>query len=143
MNTVNAMNRHPYLRAYLAGIAIPTVFLLGIMTGYTILRYVYNLPVPIERVIVFPMAAVPNIWGLWNVLYTAGIAPSKFPLGLFGAILPILLAPFGYAVARLLDFSIPSVVFHAFPYAFPVGLILYYLAWKHLVGFLNQELGLA
>jgi len=137
------MNRHPYLRAYLAGIAVPTVALLGIMTGYTILRYVYNLPIAIERVIVFPMAAVPNIWGLWNVLYAAGIAPSKFPLGLFGAILPMLLAPLGYAVARLLDFSIPAIALHVFPYAFPVGLILYYLAWKHLVGFLNQELGVA
>lgn len=137
------MNRHPYLRAYLAGIAIPTIFLLGIMTGYIILRYVYNLPVPIERIIVFPMAAVPNIWGLWNVLYAAGIASSKFPLGLFGAILPILLAPLGYAVARLLDFSIPAIALHVFPYAFPVGLILYYLAWKHLVGFLNHELGVA
>jgi len=137
------MNRHPYLRAYLAGIAFPTVALLGIMTGYTILRYVYNLPIAIERVIVFPMAAVPNIWGLWNVLYAAGIAPSKFPLGLFGAVLPILLAPLGYAVARLLDFPIPSIVFHVVPYAFPVALILYYLAWKHLVGFLNQELAVA
>jgi hypothetical protein len=137
------MNQHPYLRAYLAGIAVPTVFLLIAMTGYTILRYVYDVPVPIERVIVFPMAAVPNLWGLWNVLYVAGIVRHKVPLGLFGGILPILLAPLGYAVARLLDFSIPSMVVHVFPFAFPIGLILYYLAWKHLVGFLNQELGVA
>jgi hypothetical protein len=137
------MNQHPYLRAYLAGIAVPTVFLLIAMTGYTILRYIYDVPVPIERVIVFPMAAVPNLWGLWNVLYIAGIARYKVPLGLFGGILPILLAPLGYTVAGLLNFSIPSMVVHAFPFAFPIGLILYYLAWKHLVGFLNQELGVA
>jgi hypothetical protein len=137
------MNRHPYLRAYLAGIAVPTVFLLVAMTGYTILRYVNNVPVPIERIIVFPMAAVPNLWGLWNVLYTAGIARRNFPLGLFGSLLPLLLAPLGYVVARLLDFSIPSIILHAFPYGLPAALVLYYLAWKHLVGFLNHELGIA
>jgi len=64
------MHKHPFLRAYLAGIAIPTAFLLALMTAYTIDRYVYeNVPIPIERVIVFPMAAVPNAWGLWNVIY--------------------------------------------------------------------------
>ena len=42
------MNKHPYLRAYLAGIAIPTAVLLVIMTGYTIIRYVYEVPVAIE-----------------------------------------------------------------------------------------------
>ncbi len=34
------MNKHPYLRAYLAGIAVPTVFLLVVMTGYTVIRYI-------------------------------------------------------------------------------------------------------
>ncbi|HVH50301.1 MAG TPA: hypothetical protein VM781_01445, partial [Candidatus Bathyarchaeia archaeon] len=62
------MNKHPFLRAYLAGIAVPTAFLLVVMTGYTCARYVWDIPAPIERVIVFPMAFVPNLWGLWNVL---------------------------------------------------------------------------
>lgn len=137
------MTKHPYLRAYLAGIAVPTVVLLAIMTAYAIWRYVYNVPVPIERVIVFPMAVVPNLWGVWNVLYTARLARLHVPLGLFGGLLPLLLAPLGYAVARLLDFSIPSIAFHVLPFALPVGLVLYYLVWKHLVGFLNQELGVA
>ena len=74
------MNKHPYLRAYLAGIAVPTVFLLVGMTAYTVIRYVYAVPIPIERVIVFPMAAVPNAWGLWNVLYRASLA-NPLPLG--------------------------------------------------------------
>ena len=95
------MNKHPYLRAYLAGIAIPTAFLLVATTGYIIIRYVYNLPVPIERVIVFPMAAVPNAWGLWNVLYRAFLASRHVSLGLFGGALPLLLAPCGYLIARL------------------------------------------
>jgi hypothetical protein len=137
------MIKHPYLRAYLAGIAVPTIFLLVVMTGYTLLRYAYNIPVPIEHVIVFPMAVVPNLWGVWNVLYLAAFARRKLPLGIFGGILPLFLAPIGYGVARLLGFSIPSIVFHAFPVLFPVALVIYYLAWKYLVGFLNRELSIA
>ncbi len=137
------MNKHPYLRAYLAGIAIPTVFLLIVMTGYSIIRYVYNVPIPVERLIVFPMAVVPNVWGLWNVLYRAVGARWHFSLGLFGGALPLLLAPGGYLVTRLLDFAIPHEVFALAPFALPVGLIVYYLAWKHFVGFLNAELGIA
>jgi hypothetical protein len=135
------MNKHPYLRAYLAGIAIPTAFLLVATTGYTIIRYVYNLPVPIERVIVFPMAAVPNAWGLWNVLYRAFLASRRVSLGLFGGALPLLLAPCGYFVASLLGFAVPPHVLSVAPFALPVVLIIYYLVWKHFVGFLNAELG--
>ena len=137
------MNKHLYLRAYLAGIAIPTVFLLIIMTGYTIIRYVYAIPVPIERVIVFPMAAVPNAWGLWNVLYVAFVEKRHISLGLFGGVLPLLLAPGGYVVTRLLSFTVPHEVFVYAPFALPIGLIVYYLVWKYFVGFLNAELGIA
>ncbi len=137
------MNKHPYLRAYLAGIAVPTVFLLVVMTGYTIIRYVWEVPLPIERVIVFPMAAVPNAWGLWNVLYRAFNAGRYISLGVFGGALPLLLAPGGYVVTRLLGFTVPHEVFVAAPFALPVGLIVYYLVWKYFVGFLNAELGIA
>ena len=137
------MNKHPYLRAYLAGIAIPTAVLVVIMTGYTIIRYVYEVPVPIEKVIVFPMAAVPNAWGLWNVLYVAFLEKHRVPLGLFGGLLPLLLVPGGYLVTRLLSFTVPEGVFHVAPFALPIGLIVYYLAWKYFVGFLNAELGIA
>jgi len=137
------MRKHPLLRAYLAGIAIPTVVLLVVMTGYTIIRYVFNVPVPIERVIVFPMAAVPNAWGLWNVLYVAFLEKRHFSLGLFGGALPLLLAPGGLVVTRLLNFTVPREVFHFAPFALPVGLIVYYLVWKYFVGFLNEELEIA
>jgi len=137
------MNRHPLLRAYLAGIAIPTVVLLKVMAAYTIIRYVYNIPVPIERVIVFPMAAVPNAWGLWNVLYVAFLLKRRVSLGLFGGALPLLLAPCGLLVTRLLHFTVPHEVFHYAPFALPIGLVVYYLMWKYFVGFLNAELGIA
>jgi len=135
------MNRHPFLRAYLAGICVPTLFLLFVAAGFTILRYVYNFPAPIERVIVFPMAVVPNAWGLWNVLFLATHERLRIPLGLHGALLPFLLAPLGIMMTRLLKFSIPDIASHVFLFAAPVALIIYYLAWKYLVGFLNSELG--
>ena len=137
------MNKHPYLRAYLAGIAVPTVVLLVGMTVYTVIRYVYAVPLPIERVIVFPMAAVPNAWGLWNVLYRAFNAGRHISLGVFGGALPLLLAPCGYVVTRLIGFTVPHGVFVVAPFALPVGLIVYYLVWKYFVGFLNAELGIA
>src|SRR5437667_351118 len=87
------MNQHIYLRAYMAGIVVPTIFLLVVVTVFTIARYVYNIPVPMERVIVFPMAVVPNAWGLWNVLFVALRSRLQLPIGLHGALLPILLAP--------------------------------------------------
>src|SRR2546423_2436037 len=136
------MNRHPLLHAYLAGIAIPTVFLLVVATSFTFLCYVYNVPVPIERVIVFPMAFVPNAWGLWNMMHTAFFARRNVSLGLFGALLPVLLAPLGYVVAHLVDFTIPRTVISLAPIGLPLAIILYYLVWKYLVSFLNAELGL-
>jgi hypothetical protein len=137
------MNQHPYLRAYMAGIVVPTIFLLVAATAFTIARYAYNVPVPLERVIVFPMAFVPNIWGLWNVLYAAWRPRWQHPIGLHGALLPFLLAPLGFALASLLNFSIPGFAIHAFPILAPLALILYYLVWKYLVGFLNRVVNLA
>jgi len=137
------MNQHIYLRAYMAGIVVPTVFLLVVATVFTMARYVYNIPLPVERVIVFPMAVVPNAWGLWNVLFIALRTRLQLSIGLHGALLPILLAPLGILVASLLNASIPNFVAHAFPILAPVGLIAYYLAWKYLVGFLNRVQGIA
>jgi hypothetical protein len=114
-----------------------------VATTFTIGRYVYNVPVPLERFIVFPMAVVPNAWGLWNILFVALRTRLQLSIGLFGALLPILLAPLGIVMASLLNFSIPNIAAHAFPIAAPVALIVYYLVWKYLVGFLNGVLQLA
>lgn len=137
------MNQHTYLRAYLAGIAIPTPFLLVVITGFCIARYVCNVPIPIERIIMFPMAVVPNLWGLWNVLYLALHSRFNIPLGAHGAILPCILAPAGYLMARLLDFPIPGFVHQGIFIVLPLAVILYYLVWKHVVGFLNSFLSIA
>ena len=134
------MNTHPYLRAYIAGIAVPTPALLVVMTGYIVFRLIYHYPVPVERFIVFPMAVLPNAWGLWNVLFVAWRRHVPLSLGLHGALLPFLLAPLGLVVSALLNFSIPGFRTYAFPILAPVVPIAYYLVWKYAVGFLNRVL---
>jgi hypothetical protein len=137
------MNQHPYLRAYMAGIAVPTPLLLVGMSFYTVFRLIYHFPVPVERFIVFPMAVVPNAWGLWNVLFIFWRERLQMSIGLHGALLPILLAPLGLVASALLNFSIPGFATRAFPVLAPLALIVYYLVWKYVVGFLNRVLGLS
>lgn len=137
------MNKHLYLRAYLAGIALPTVFLLVVMTGYTILRYAVHFPVPVERIIVFPMAVVPNVWGLWNVAFIASRDKLHQSIGLHGILLPFVLAPFAIVVSSLLEFPNYQASYIFLLIAAPVVLTVYYLAWKYLVNGLNAILGIA
>jgi len=144
------MRPHPYLRAYMAGVVVPTTFLLIIMAVYAYNRYYFEvssqfvipLPAaPLDRAVMFPMAVVPNVWGAWNMLHLALRSRLRLSLGLHGALLPLLLMPAGFALARSLDvFDIQWQ--YALPMA-PVGMAIYYLAWKHLVGFLNREVGIA
>lgn len=127
---------HRYIRAYMAGIAAPTVFLLVVMTGFTIARYVYNVPIPIERVVVFPMALIPNLWGLWNMLYVWLGDRRRLPIGLHGALLIVLIAPAGLGLARLLGFQLP---FQSLSLLGPAtALVVYYLVWKYVVSFLDR-----
>jgi hypothetical protein len=137
------LNRHTYLRAYMAGITVPTIFLLVAATVFCVARYVYDVPVPIERVIVFPMAVVPNLWGLWNMLFIALHARTHLAIGPHGTLLLLVLGPLGFLLTRLLDFPAPHFVLRVLPIGIPIALAVYYLAWKYLVGFLNGVLGIA
>jgi hypothetical protein len=127
----------------MAGTIVPTIFLLFIMTGYCILRYVYNFPVAVERIIVFPMAVVPNLWGLWNMLFVVLRSRSPLPIGIHGAILPILLGPLGFMLTRILDFPVRDFVWREFLVGAVIALIVYYLAWKYVVAFLNRVVEVA
>ncbi len=139
------MNQHTYLRAYMAGIVVPTVFLLIALMAFSVVRFAYRVPLPIERLMVFPMALVPNLWGLWNMLFLALRRRRYLPLGVHGALLVFLLVPVGLTLARLLDIWMvtPKFIASAFPIVFPVALVIYYLAWKYVVGFFNEVLGIA
>ncbi len=139
------MNQHAYLRAYMAGIVVPTVFLLIALTAFSVVRFAYHVPVPIERLMVFPMALVPNLWGVWNILFVALRSRRHLPLGIHGALLGFSLVPIGLMLAKFMDIWIvtPRFIASVFPIAFPVALVVYYLAWKYAVGFFNEVLGIA
>ncbi len=148
------MNSHPYLRAFLAGAFVPTLILPVMLTGFIILRLVLEVPFPFERGLVFPMAIVPSLWALWNMLWLGSHVRTHLPIGLHGALLPLLLLPAGTTLATslgILSLGQSGVTwFHSLyiPYAvialFFVGaLVGYYLAWKYVVGFLNRTLGIA
>jgi len=137
------MSTHPYLRAYMAGIAVPTILLLVSMTGFVVARFMYDVSVPIERIIVFPMAIVPNLWGLWNILYVFLQSRRRLPLGFHGVVLACVQVSIAVGLTRLLNFQIPEVVATAFPFGFPIVVVVFYLVWKHLVGLFNTILGIA
>lgn len=135
------MTSHPYLRAYLAGIAAPTAYLPFGLIAFIAAQRAGMLPVALERVIVFPMAMVPNLWGLWNVLYVAlARRGARWPIGFHGATLPVLLLPAGVLLTHALKIELftPQRLAAVIPFA----LILYYLVWKYVVGFLNRLVGL-
>jgi hypothetical protein len=136
------MNRHPYLRAYMAGIVVPTLVVLLGVTTYSIASYAYNFPAPIERVMIFPMAVVPNLWGVWNMFFLASHSRTHLSIGVHGALLPLLLGPLGLVLMRALDFQIPQFL-SILPILAVVALVAYYLVWKYVVGFLNEVLDIA
>ena len=144
------MHTHPYLRAYTAGIVVPTVLLPVLVAIDAYQQYYFEvsnqfvIPLassPLDRAILFPMAVVPNAWGVWNMLYQWLRRRVPLSLGAFGALLVVVLIPGGIALAGAVDaftiqwrFALPML---------PIGGVLYYLAWKYCVGFLNEELGIA
>ncbi|HSS20381.1 MAG TPA: hypothetical protein VLL54_09930 [Pyrinomonadaceae bacterium] len=131
-----------YVRAYLAGVAFPTVFLAVILVVFVCLQLKGIVSNSASAFLIFPMALVPNVWGIWNMAYVALSKRREFDVGLFGAVLPALIAPLMFATSQFLghpphDLRWPTVVS-----AVMVGVIIYYLLWKHLVGYLNRILDL-
>jgi hypothetical protein len=148
------MNNHPYLRAYLAGVLIPTLVFPVLITLLFVAMLVAPESIPVERIAIFPLAFAPACWGLWNVLWVALRKFSNVPLGLHGAILPFLLMPMATVLAKCLGvitLGAHSVTwFQAIeiPYAliacgFTFALVMYYLVWKYIIGFVNRVLGIA
>lgn len=148
------MKTHPYLRAFLAGVFVPTLILPLGLTAFIVLRLVLRVPIPIERGIIFPMALVPLLWGLWNMLWLASHGRTHLGAGTHGALLPFVLVPGGTVIGLglgVLSLQATHVIWFGaviVPYAlvaagFIVALIVYYLAWKYIVAFVNRELGIA
>src|SRR5215472_17171399 len=135
----------------MAGISAPTPFLVVVLTLFGFARFVYNVPIPVERIIIFPMAIIPNLWVLWNMLHVASRSHTHLPLGIHGAILPFILAPAGFHFGRglnFLQFTGHSFVYfgislRAYSHRFSRCVIIYYLVWKYLIGFFNAVVGIA
>ena len=124
------MKSHPYLRAYMAGIVVPTLFLLVVIAVDAWRRFYFEVPnqfviplpsAPLQRASLFPMAIVPNAWGLWNMLHLALPARLRTPRWLDD-----------YGIQ--MQFALPMI---------PICKAAYYLAWKYLVAPLNAEVGIA
>jgi hypothetical protein len=133
------MNSHPYLKTYMAGVLLPSWLLMVGLVGFVISRTVFENHYPLEQFLVYPAAVVPNLWGLWNVLYVALVLKERIPLGIWGALLPLLLVPGGLALQYFLGVSLFSR--QEILTLLPVAIALYYLGWKHIVGFFNKVVG--
>jgi hypothetical protein len=148
------MNTHPYLRAFMAGTLVPTLVLPLLLVAFLVIRVGMQVSFPIERGLIFPMALVPALWGLWNILWEWTRDRTHLPLGVHGAFLPLLLMPAGAIIATyggVLTLGSSSVMWFnavSVPYALIalfliLGMTVYYLAWKYIVGFVNRLLGIA
>ena len=74
------MRPHLYLRAYMAGILMPTCVLPVAVAAFLIGRYETNSNLPVAA-LVFPLAVVPALWGLWNMLHVAVRSRVRMPNG--------------------------------------------------------------
>ena len=148
------MNTHPYLRAYLAGVFVPTLILPLMLAGFITVRLVLALPIPVERFVIFPMALVPTLWGLWNMLWLGSHPRTHLAVGIHGAALPVLLMPFGALAAGCLGilaigshgvvwFNTVHVPYALIAPCWLAAIAAYYLVWKFIVGFLNRVIGIA
>jgi hypothetical protein len=130
------MKGHPYLRAYMAGVLLPSWLLLLALAVFLLTHVTQQVPARVESAIVFPMAIVPNLWGLWNVLYTLLGLRGRVGIGAFGSLLPLILVPAGVALASVLDLSFYTMRQAAV--ILPIAMAIYYLAWKYVVAFFNR-----
>ena len=129
---------HPYLRAYLSGIALPTMVIPFVILILSIAGPTSH-DFHIEDVVIFPIGLVPNAWGLWNMLFVWVQRRREIPVGVHGALLAVVIAPLAYSVQLALGKMIWTP--ELFAIGFPISIVAYYLAWKLVVGRLNNLLG--
>lgn len=132
------MASHRYLRAYMAGVVIPsaTVFLVALPVAAMFAR----IPVRIERAMLFPMALNPALWGVWNMLYAALPQTRRLPIAWHGVALAFVLIASGTALAPCLGISFVTPV-RALTALGPTA-IAYYVLWRFAVAALNEILGI-
>src|ERR1700733_5904983 len=126
---------YPYVRAYMAGVTLPTIFLLVVLAVFVLVRLILQIPVPLERIIVFPMAVVPNVFGLWNMLYLRLRQTRQIPIGAWGAFLSLHSSGLEY-------FGVIHASYGLLALNLCIVIVIYYLGWKYLVNFFNRVVGI-
>lgn len=130
---------HPYLRAYMSGIVLPTI-VMPIAIAVISLQHAGDHLLHIEDVLIFPIGLVPNAWGLWNVLHVWMRRRFEVSTGVHGALLVFLIVPAAYGIQAAVGKFLWTPALFAI--AFPMVLVGYYLAWKYIVARLNDMLGI-
>jgi hypothetical protein len=72
------MRGRPFLRAYMAGVLLPTWFLPIMLAAFLTAHFTRQVPAGLERALTFPMAVAPNVWVIWNALYLGSDCASEF-----------------------------------------------------------------
>lgn len=128
-----------YLKAFIAGLALPAALL-------PVVIFVISLLGKINILEIVPIYVIPWIWGVWNVLYfTIGEkCPIKKPnlrLWITGATLGFLLA-----LVVVFGFKAPALLFGLTGYCQYLPLIaiplVYSILWRFIVKHLNSLVGL-
>jgi hypothetical protein len=100
---VTGRHAHRYIRAYLAGIALPTLVVCA--AGLLIVGFFDRFDISVQRALILPLATNPLIWGVWNVAWVALSPQRRALIGWYGVLLAVLLIGVGLLVARRLDVS--------------------------------------
>src|SRR5262245_30500577 len=129
------MRSHCYVRAYLAGIALPTLVVCA--AGSIAVVFFDRLEPAVQRALFLPIAAIPVLWGLWNVVWVALGPHRRVQIGWHGAILPALLIGVGVLFAARLVVT-PQ---RGCTVLVPTG-VAYSVLWRYGVSFLNSLVGL-
>ena len=132
------MRSYRYVRAYLAGIALPTLVVCA--AGSIAVVFFDRLEPAVQRALFLPIAAIPVLWGLWNVVWVALGPHRRVPIGWHGAILAALLIAVGVLLAARLDVSQVTPQ-RGSTVLVPTG-VAYYVLWRYGVSFLNSLVGL-
>jgi hypothetical protein len=129
---------HRYVRAYLAGVALPTIVVCA--AGFLIVGPFDRFDLSVQRALILPLATNPFIWGFWNIAWVALSPQRRAPIGWHGAVLAVLLVAVGVLIGSRLGVSdiTPQAGAAVLP---PIG-IAYYLLWRYGVAFLNSVVGL-
>src|SRR5262245_30683902 len=132
------MRSYRYVRAYLAGIALPTLVVCA--AGSITVVFFDRLEPAIQRALFRPIAAIPVLWGIWNVVWVALGPRRRLQIGWHGAILAALLIGVGVLLAGRLDVSEVTPL-RGSMVLIPTG-VPYYVLWRYGVSLLNSLVGL-